>query len=66
MKVFQMSDKEAQVERMEELMVLFSGTRHERAMKNFHRSLMETPKEWRPWVLEREAKRAQKASGAED
>jgi hypothetical protein len=66
MKAFLMSDKEAKVARIEELMVLFSGTRHERAMKNFHRSMTVAPKEWRPWVLEREARRAQKASGGED
>ena len=51
-------DKQARIKRIKELTVLLAGTCHERAFTRRYRGLTEPLKEWRPWKIEQEARRA--------
>jgi hypothetical protein len=62
---FQMTDKLAKTKRLKEMMRLFAGTRHENAAKKRYAWTAEPKKEWRPWILERNARRAKKKQEAE-
>ena len=57
---FDVKDKQARIKRIKVLTILFAGTRHQRVLKKRYRRLTEPKKEWSPWVLEREARRAKK------
>ncbi|MBT3381695.1 MAG: hypothetical protein HN742_33210 [Lentisphaerae bacterium] len=61
MVLFKTTDREVRAERIKALIPLFAGTPHKTALEKRYRRLTEPKREWRPWKLEQEARRAKKA-----